>query len=84
MVVCESATGVLAMPTPHRRARGCNRRVAANGRPWGQNPATGDLDYSDAEFEWLRAIDRFRCLKGRRPTLEECFLIAMSLGYRKA
>jgi protein-disulfide isomerase-like protein with CxxC motif len=39
--------------------------------------------YSDEEMEFLKAIDRFRCRHGRRPTEVEAFRIAKSLGWEK-
>ena len=54
------------------------------GLAHGRNPATGQVEYSDEELAWLKAIDRCRRLSGK-PSLSvrDAFRIAWSMGYRK-
>lgn len=41
-------------------------------------------EYTAEQVEFLRAVDRFRAARQRRPDCREVLAIARSLGYRKA
>lgn len=71
------------MPTPNDRMHG-KSRTSRQGLPWGKDPSTADVTYTDEEVEWLKAIDRVRSLSGEYVDLRTAFRIFLSLGYRKA
>ena len=48
------------------------------------NPATTERGFTDEEFEFVKAMDRFkREAKRPFPTFTDCLRVAISLGYRK-
>ena len=49
------------------------------------DPTTCERDYTDAEIEFMKAIDRYRRENGRPfPTWSEILEVVSSLGYEKA
>jgi hypothetical protein len=85
---------------PHKRGRKfvyCSKRCAAktrsvnggrmaadSGKRRGVCPVTSERDYSGDEFEFLKAVERYkREAKRPFPTLGEILEVARSLGYRK-
>jgi hypothetical protein len=53
--------------------------LKTNGRG---HPTTSEMDYSDAETEFFKAVDQWKNQTGRRfPTLAEILRIARSIGY---
>ena len=58
------------------------RASQQTGLAHGRNPATGQVIYSDAEVEWLKAIQRLK-KQCPHPTWEQVFALFLSLGYRK-
>ena len=71
------------MPITNDRTHGAGR-TGSRGLPWGSDPATADVTYTDEELAWLKAIDRYRRLSGRPcVNLREAFRLALSLGYQK-
>lgn len=48
------------------------------------DPCTSDRTYSDAEFEFIKAMDQFKVKTGvRYPTLCQILAVLTSIGYRK-
>jgi hypothetical protein len=59
-------------------------RARATGRRRGIDPATNDRDYSDAELEFMLAIEEYKRLSGRKfPTWSEALEVLQSLGYAR-
>jgi hypothetical protein len=57
---------------------------AAAGRKQGIDPATCDRIYSEAELEYLKAMEHYRRENKRPyPTWSEALAVAVALGYRK-
>lgn len=51
----------------------------------GDNPATSEVEYTDDELEFIRAVEQYRTKHKRTfPTSREFLRILLSLGYRKA
>jgi len=50
----------------------------------GMDPVTTEIDYSDAELEFLKAVEEYKKRYDRRfPTLHELLQVLKSLGYAK-
>jgi hypothetical protein len=48
------------------------------------NPSTSDVEYTDEEAEFLRALNQYKQLNHRPcPTYREVLAVAVSLGYRR-
>lgn len=57
------------------------RTLQTDGRG---HPTTADIDYTEAETEFFKAVDAWKTRTGRRfPTLGEILAIARSIGYYK-
>jgi hypothetical protein len=73
------------IPTSHER-RGQPRALKPKlkGMPTGShNPATSEVQYTDAEQEFMQAVERYKKERKRPfPTWREVLWIAKSLGYR--
>ena len=71
------------MPLRNRHFRG-GRKVTQTGMPAGTHPADSAVEYTPAEFEFLRAMERYKREHRRpHPTCCEVLAVALSLGYRK-
>lgn len=76
-----------------RRLKFCTKKcqrdayAAAAGTPVTRRhtgrPDTSDRLYSDDEFEFLKAVERWRKQSGRIPNCTEILAIARELGYSK-
>lgn len=69
---------------PHDNGRALAHERTADGTRRRVDPTTCERDYSSDEFEFLKAVERYRreC-KRPFPTTSELLQIAVSLGYRK-
>ena len=78
-------TAESARPTgDNQRATRAARARAASGRRRHVDPTTCERDYSEAELEFLRAIQEYKQESGRLfPTWSEVLEVARDLGYRK-
>jgi hypothetical protein len=66
-----------------RATRAANARTAS-GRRRKVDPTTCDREYTEAEWEFLRAIEEYKRTSGRMyPTWGEVLEVAQALGYRK-
>jgi hypothetical protein len=66
------------------KARKASHAAHASGRRRFVDPATCERDYSDAEREFLRAIEEYKRSSGRLfPTWSEVLEVVRSLGYAK-
>lgn len=68
----------MTLPTFHRGAHGGRypQRLA--------DPATSEAEYTAAEWEFMRAMDRYKRLNNRPfPTWREVYHVFLALGYRK-
>ena len=66
------------------KARKASAAAHASGRRRFVDPATCERDYSDAEREFLRAIEEYKRSSGRLfPTWSEVLEVIRSLGYAK-
>jgi hypothetical protein len=64
------------------QARRAARARAASGRRRFVDPATCERDYSEAELEFLRAIEGYKKSSGRMfPTWSEVLEVVRDLGY---
>jgi hypothetical protein len=56
-----------------------------SGRRRFVDPTTCDRDYSQAELEFMKAMQEYKCKSGRMfPTWSEVLEVLRSLGYEKA
>jgi hypothetical protein len=59
-------------------------RKAGRGIPLGENPLTSEVEYTDAETEFSKALEAYRRQRNRPfPTNREVLYVLMTLGYRK-
>lgn len=66
------------------KARKASVAAHASGRRRFVDPATCERNYSDAEREFLRAIEEYKRVSGRLfPTWSEVLEVVRSLGYAK-
>ena len=71
-------------PKPHQNGRALAHQRHAEGVRRGIDPTTCEREYSSEEFEFLKAVERYkRECKRPWPTATELLQIAVSLGYRK-
>lgn len=72
------------VPRPCDNGRAVGHRRRADGARHGVDPTTCEREYNSDEFEFLKAVERYRreC-KRPFPTASELLQIAVSLGYRK-
>jgi hypothetical protein len=62
------------------RARAGKNRVAGQG-----HPTTSEIQYTQAELEFMRAVGEFQTRTGRKfPTWREVYRVFVELGYEKA
>lgn len=75
-----SVARVSRKPKPEpRESNDLGRRPEKRGKA-----STSEIDYSDAEREFLVAVDRFKRERNRPfPTLSELYAVLLSLGYEK-
>ena len=67
----------------HERREGRERREKVERRRQ-IDPTTCERDYTDAEIEFMTAIDRYRRSSGRPfPTWSEVLEVLIGLGYQK-
>lgn len=73
-----------ADPGASARARKASRAREAVLRRRRVDPTTCDLDYSEAELEFMRAMQAYKQSSGRAfPTWSEALQVLEGLGYRK-
>jgi hypothetical protein len=71
-------------PKPHDNGRTIRNQRHAEGARHGVDPTTCEREYSGAELEFMKAVERYkRECKRPFPTTSELLEIAVSLGYRK-
>lgn len=71
-------------PRPHDNGRAVRTQRHAEGARHRIDPTTCERDYSAEEFEFLKAVDRYKKERKRPfPTASELLQLAVSLGYRK-
>lgn len=59
-------------------------RKAGRGLPTGENPLTSEVEYTDAEVEFSKALEAYRRQRQRPfPTNREILYVLLTLGYRK-
>lgn len=59
-------------------------RRAGRALPLGENPLTSEVDYTDAEVEFSKALEAYRRQRNRPfPTNREVLYVLLTLGYRK-
>ena len=69
----------------HAKARKATKAAHASGRRRFVDPATCERDYSEAEVEFLGAIQEYKRRSGRLfPTWSEVLEVVRDLGYQKA
>lgn len=86
----QPAPAAVPVPAQSPPARPCDNgrairhRRAAEGARRGIDPTTCEREYSAEEFEFLKAVERYkREFKRPWPTATELLQIAVSLGYRR-
>lgn len=69
---------------PSSRYERAAEKRKASGRLRGVDPTTSEIEYTDADREFIVAVDKYK-RESRRPfpTLKELLGVARSLGYRK-
>lgn len=80
---------VVTMDRRHDQRRANERKVSATGEPRRKaqrrrhiDPTTCERDYSDAEVEFMKAMDEYKQSSGRMfPTCSEVLEVLGSLGY---
>lgn len=73
-----------AAPPAHENGRMVRNQRHAEGARHGVDPTTCEREYSGAELEFMKAVERYkRECKRPFPTTSELLEIAVSLGYRK-
>ncbi len=66
------------------RKKSRDAALTGAGLPTGENPTTSEIDYADDEFEFLKAMDRYKREKHRpHPTYREVLKVLLALGYVK-
>lgn len=71
-------------PRPCDNGHAIRNQRHAEGARHGIDPTTCEREYSSEEFEFLKAVERYkRACKRPWPTATELLQIAVSLGYRK-
>ena len=84
-VVSEEFPLTRSQATISRKARKAAVAAHASGRRRFVDPATCDREYSEAEVEFLGAIQEYKRSSGRLfPTWSEVLEVARSLGYTQA
>ncbi len=69
---------------PNPRAK-CQGRIGRTGLPWGTDPTTSDVTYTDDEREFMVAVERYqRRYHCRHLTAADVLTVARELGYRLA
>jgi hypothetical protein len=59
-------------------------REEGRGIPIGTNPLTSEVEYTDAELEFSKALETYRRVRQRPfPTNREVLYVLLTLGYRK-
>lgn len=67
-----------------RRKEARDKASKGEGIPHGQNPLTSEVDYTDAELEFSKALEEYRRKRHRAfPTNREVLYVLLTLGYRK-
>ncbi|SIO37512.1 hypothetical protein SAMN05444166_4197 [Singulisphaera sp. GP187] len=68
-----------------RASRAAAARAGKNRAKGKGHPTTGVIEYSGDEWEFMRAIEDFKRVTGRKfPTWAEVFRVLLSLGYKKS
>ena len=63
---------------------GLSHRAKGHFPRYGDNPAVCEVIYTDAELEFLKAVDRYQSRTGRKfLALVELMRILLDLGYHK-
>jgi hypothetical protein len=73
--------------TEEERARRAGQRQKARrkGNPAAGHPSTAEIDYSEREWEFMKAVGDFQNRTGRKfPTWREVYHVFIALGYEKA